>query len=161
VIRGIPATVNRVKLSSLGLDILTSIIYYYVKMSTLDRIKELEKQRTRIVKQILSIGLMLPGAYKEVYCKCGKPNCWCYKKGGHSFRRITWSENGRSRTKAIPEEDISWIQELTGNYREFQKKRRQIKELEGVLKDLLGEHATAVTKKSRRLRDYLRQKQES
>ena len=128
-------------------------------MSTLDRIKELEKQRTRILKQILSIGLMLPGAYKEVYCKCGKPNCWCHKKGGHSFRRITWSENGQSRTKAIPEEDINWIKELTENYREFQKKRRQIKKLEGILKDLLGEHARAAIEKSRQLRDYLCQKQ--
>jgi hypothetical protein len=127
-------------------------------MSSLDRIKELEKQRTRIVKQILSIHLMLPGAYKQVYCKCGKPNCWCNKKGGHLFRRITWSENGRSRTKAIPKEDINWIQELTGNYREFQKKRRQIKELEGILKDLLVEHSRAVIEKSRQLRDYLYQK---
>ncbi|MBW8036519.1 MAG: hypothetical protein FVQ79_13060 [Planctomycetes bacterium] len=127
-------------------------------MSTLNQIEELEKQRARILKQILSIGLMLPGTYKEVYCKCGKPNCWCYEKQGHLFRRITWSENGRSRTKAIPEDDISWIKEITGNYREFQKKRRQIKELEGVLKDLLGKHAGAVIEKSRQLRDYLCQK---
>ena len=127
-------------------------------MSTLYRIKELERQRNRILKQILAIRSMLPGAYKEVYCKCGKPNCWCYKKGGHLFRRITWSENGRSKTKAIPEEDISWIKELTENYREFQKKRREIKELEGILKELLSEHARAVIKKSRLLRDYLCQK---
>lgn len=107
-------------------------------MSSLDRIKELEKQRNRILKQILAFRSMLPGAYKEVYCKCGKPNCWCYKKGGHLFRRITWSENGRSKTKAIPEEDISWIKELTENYREFQKKRRQIKELERILNELIA-----------------------
>ncbi len=130
-------------------------------MSTLDRIKELEKQRTRILKQILSVGLMLPGTYKEVYCKCGKPNCWCYKKRGHLFRRITWSENGRSRTKAIPEDDISCIKELTGNYREFQKKRRQIKELEGILKNLLGEHAKAVIEKGRQLRGYLTKNEKS
>jgi len=127
-------------------------------MSTLDRIKELEKQRSQILKQILAVRSMLPGAYREVYCKCGKPNCWCHKKGGHLSRRITWSENGRSRTKAIPEEYINRIKELTKNYREFQKKRRQIKELEGILKELLGEHAKAVIKKSRRLRDYLCQK---
>jgi len=155
VIKGIPATVNLVRLSSLGLDILTAIIYYKVKMSSLDRIKELEKQRSRILKQILAFRSMLPGAYKEVYCKCGKPNCWCYKNGGHLFRRITWSENGQSKTKAIPEDDISWIKELTDNYREFQKKRRQIKELEALLKELIGEHAKTVIKKSRQQRDYL------
>lgn len=98
---------------------------------------------------------MLPGAYKEVYCKCGKPNCWCYKEGGHLFRRITWSENGRSKTKAIPEDDIGWIKGLTDNYREFQKKRRQIKELEALLKELIGEHAKALIKKSRQQRNYL------
>lgn len=127
-------------------------------MSTLDRIKKLEKQRSQILNQILSIPSMLPGAYKEVHCKCGKPNCWCYKSGGHLFRRITWSENGQSKTKAIPEQDVSWIKELTGNYRQFQKKRRQIKELEGALKVLLGEYAGGVIKKNRRLRDYLCQK---
>ena len=139
-------------------DILTVIIYYSVKMSTLDKIQELEKQRTHILKQLLSIGTMLPGSYNEVYCKCGKPNCWCRKKGGHPFRRITWSEGGRSRTRAIPEKDVSWIKELTGNYREFQKKRRQIKEMEGVLKMLLSEYAGQVIKKSRLTRDYLCQK---
>ena len=124
-------------------------------MSSLNHIKELEKQRSRILGQILAFHSMLPGAYKEVYCKCGKPNCWCYKEGGHLFRRITWSENGHSKTKAIPEEDIGWIKELTNNYREFQKKRRQIKELEVLLKELIGEHAKAVIKKSRQKRDYL------
>ena len=92
---------------------------------------------------------------KEVYCKCGKQNCWCYKKGGHLFRRITWSENGQSKTKAIPEEDINWIKKITGNYREFQKKRKQIKELEGGLRKLLSEYAKAAIEKSRQLRDYL------
>jgi len=124
-------------------------------MSTLDRIEKLEKDRKRILKKILVSHLMLPGAYKEVYCKCGKHNCWCYKKGGHLFRRITWSENGQSKTKAIPEEDINWIKKITGNYREFQKKRKQIKELEGGLRKLLSEHAKAAIKKSRQLRDYL------
>ena len=142
----------------LVLDILTVIIYYCVKMSTLDRIKELEKQRTRILKQLLSIGAMIPGSYNEVYCKCGKPNCWCRQMGGHLFRRITWSEGGRSKTRAIPEEDISWIKELTGNYREFQRKKRQIKEMEGVLKTLLDKRSSEEVKKSRLTRDYLRQK---
>lgn len=124
-------------------------------MSNFYRIKEIEKDRRYIIEQILAARMMFPGAYKEVYCKCGKQNCWCSKKRGHLFRRITWSENGRSKTKAIPEEDVEWIKELTGNYREFQKKRRQLKELEDTLRKLLGEHSKAVIKKSRQLRDYL------
>ncbi len=57
--------------------------------------------------------------------------------------------------RAIPEEDIGWIEELTDNYREFQKKRRQIKGLEAILKELIGEYAKALIKKNRRQRDYL------
>ena len=127
-------------------------------MSTLEQIQQLEKQRTRILKQLLSIGAMLPGSYNEVYCKCGKPNCWCRENRGHRFRRITWTEGGRSKTRAIPEKDISWIKEFTGSYREFQQKKRQIKEMEGVLKTLIGEHAAGIVEKSRLTRDYLSQK---
>ena len=131
------------------------MIYYSVKVQNFQRIKEIEKDRRHIIEQLLAVRMMLPGAYNEVYCKCGKQNCWCSKKGGHLFRRITWSENGLSKTKAIPEEDVEWIKELTGNYREFKKKRRQLKELEGTLRKLLSEYSKAVIKKSRQLRDYL------
>ena len=86
------------------------------------RIKNLEKKRSLIMKEILSFRSMIPGAFKIVYCKCGKENCWCYQKKGHPFRRITWTENGLSKTKAIPQKDVDWIKEVTGNYRKFRKK---------------------------------------
>jgi hypothetical protein len=98
---------------------------------------------------------MLPGAFKEVYCKCGKENCWCHKQKGHPFRRITWSENGRSKTKAIPAEDVDWIKQVTENYREFRRKCKEIKELQDGLKNLLEEYGKDIIKKSRQLRDYL------
>jgi len=44
-------------------------------MSTLKQIKALEKKRARVLEGMLSQKLMIPGAYKEVYCKCGKENC--------------------------------------------------------------------------------------
>lgn len=98
---------------------------------------------------------MIPGAFKMVYRKCGKQNCWCYEGGGHSLRRITWTEQGVSRSKAIPERDVDWIESATSNYRKFRGKRREIFELEKTLKALLDDHEKAVVKKSRLLREYL------
>jgi hypothetical protein len=91
---------------------------------------------------------MFPGAFKEVYCKCGKKNCWCYKQKGHPFRRIIWSENGRSKTMTIPAEDVDWIKQVTENYCEFRRKCKEIKELQDGLKTLLDEYGKDILKKS-------------
>ena len=62
-----------------------------VKMSTLKQIKALEKERASVIEKMLYQKLMVPGAYKEVYCRCGKKNCWCYSGMGHPYSRITIS----------------------------------------------------------------------
>jgi hypothetical protein len=124
-------------------------------MSTLDRIKDIQKRRNQLLKQMLAYSLMIPGAFKEVYRKCGKHNCWCHDQPGHLLRRITWSEQGVSRSKAIPEKDVNWIKSATRNYREFRSKRREIQDLDKSLKVLLDVHEKEVVKKSRLSKDYL------
>ena len=124
-------------------------------MSTPERIKQLQRRHKQLLTQLLAIELMIPGAFKEVYRKCGKLNCWCHNQRGHLLRRITWSEQGVSRSKAIPERDVQWIQHANNNYRDYRSKRREILELERSLKELLDAHENVVVKKSRLLRDYL------
>ena len=124
-------------------------------MSTLQRIKNLQRRRDQLLNEALAFRLMIPGAFKVVYRKCGKPNCWCHDQPGHPLRRITWSEQGVSRTKAIPEQDVDWIKSATGSYREFRRKRREIQKLDKRLKALLDAHEKEVVEKSRRSRDYL------
>ena len=124
-------------------------------MSTPERIKELQRRRNQLLKEMLAFRLMIPGAFKEVYRKCGKDNCWCHDQPGHLLRRITWSEQGVSRSKAIPEQDMAWIKSATRNYRDFRSKRRDILELDKIIKALLDAHDKNVVKKSRLLKDYL------
>ncbi|MDP7477485.1 MAG: hypothetical protein QF442_03490 [Candidatus Peribacteraceae bacterium] len=124
-------------------------------MSTLERIKQLRKQRNQLLRKLLAFRLMIPGAYKEVYRKCGRQNCWCYEKAGHLLRRITWSEQGLSKSKAIPEHDVPWIKSATNSYRDFRSKRREILQLEKTLKELLDVYEKEIVKKSRQQRDYL------
>ena len=124
-------------------------------MSTPELIQQLQKRRNQLLRELLTLDLMIPGAFKVVYRKCGKENCWCCEGGGHSLRRITWSEQGASRSKAIPKQDVDWIESATSNYRKFRGKRREILELDKILKALLDDHEKVVVKKSRLLREYL------
>ena len=126
-------------------------------MSSEEKILNLEKERTQILKYLLDAKEIIPGSYRKLIVRCGKPNCWCHHEegGGHPFRRITWTENGVSKTKAIPKEDIQWIKEVTNSYRKFRKMRRKLKKLEAVCKELLDKYEKELIKRTRKLRDYL------
>jgi len=123
-------------------------------MSTLKQIKALEKERARVLEKILSAKLMIPGAYKKVYCRCGKKNCWCYSGKGHPYRRITWYEEGKSKTKSINEKNIVWIKQVTQNYRDFKKDQKKIREYEERLKALLDKYLKEIIVKTRMKKGY-------
>ena len=125
-----------------------------VKMSTLKQIKALEEQRTLALEKMLSAKLMAPGAYGQVHCRCGKKNCRCYSGKGHPYSRITFSEDGRSRTKAIHENNIGWIKEITQNYRDFKEGQKKIKEYEERLKKLLDKHSKEIIEQTRKEKEY-------
>ena len=125
-------------------------------MSSKNQIKKLEKKRSRIINELLDFEDMIPGAYNEVYCKCGKENCWCKQENmGHLFRRITWSEYGRSMTRAIPENDINWIKKVTQNYRLFKEKRKQVKKIETQINELLNDFCKSIIVNTRKLKNYI------
>lgn len=123
-------------------------------MSTLNEIKRLEKERAGVLDKILSIKLMVPGSYNEVYCRCGKKNCWCYKGKGHLFRRITFSEDGKPKTKSIRGENVGWIKKITHNYRQFRQGQRKIKEYEVRLGRLLDKYLKEIIVKTREKKEY-------
>ncbi len=112
------------------------------------------EKRARVLEKMLSQKFMIPGAYREVYCRCGKKNCWCYGGKGHPYRRITWSEEGQSRTKSISEKNIGWIKEVTQNYRNFKEGQKQIKEYEERFKKLLDKYSKEIIKQTRMKKEY-------
>ena len=125
-----------------------------VKMSTLKQIKALEKKKAYALDRMLSEKLMAPGSYRKVYCRCGKVNCWCYKSKGHPYSRITFSEDGRSRTKAIHENNIGWIKKVTKNYRDFKEGIKKIKEYDARLLKLLDQHLKEIIEETRSKKEY-------
>lgn len=123
-------------------------------MSTLKQIKALEKKRDMVLGRMLSVRSIVPGTYGKVYCRCGKKNCWCYHGRGHPYTRITWYEDGKSKTKSIIKKNIGWIRKVTQNYRDFKKDQKKIREYEERLKELLDKYLKEIIVKTRMKKGY-------
>ena len=124
-------------------------------MSTRRKMRATEHRRSLLMEEILTTELMVRGAFGQVYRRCGKPTCSCVESEGHLSNRITWSENGKSRTKAIPIEDIDWIKSMTRNYKVFRKARQNLRKLAERLSVLLDELEGEIVNRTSRKRDYL------
>ena len=125
-----------------------------VKMSILKQIKALEKKRAYALDKMLSANPMAPGSYRKVYCKCGKINCRCYSGKGHPYSRITFSEDGRSRTKAIHDSNIGWIKKVIKNYRDFKESQKRIREYDARLFELLDRYLKEIIEETRKKKEY-------
>lgn len=66
--------------------------------------------------------------------QCGRPTCKC---ANTSFRHPMWcvsfTENGRSRTRVVPIEQLSEVRDMTDAYRRFRQARSEIQKLCGEL----------------------------
>lgn len=128
-------------------------------MSSKKKIRNAEKKRQSIISALLDVSSMVRGSYALVHTKCGRRNCWCsQEKEGHPHSRITWSEQGQSVTRKVPSEDIDWIQEVTSNYKDFRRLRRELLQLENQIRRLLDAYESEVVRKTRKGRAYLQVK---
>lgn len=119
-------------------------------MSNRNAILSACEKRTAILDELLDLFPMIPGAFKEVFRKCGKTNCWCAQHArGHSLRRITWTENGRSHSKAVGSDDIDWYIIATDNYRKFQSLLRDLRSADEMLNELLQKYSVSQVTSSR------------
>lgn len=126
-------------------------------MSKLSSLQKRQAQIHDTISKLSEERIMTPGAFKTVFVKCGNPNCWCANDDdGHPFNRITWTENGKARTKSIPEEDIPWIKEVTQNYRDFRKIKRELKSIQIKLKVDVDKWEARLISKTRKLRACLK-----
>jgi len=123
-------------------------------MASTNTILSLNEKHASTVRELLDLFPMIPGAFKEVFRKCGKPNCWCAQHNrGHSLRRITWTEDGRSQSKAVASEDIDWYIIATENYRRFQYLLKTLRDIEQNMHDVLADYLISQVTKSRIERD--------
>jgi len=126
-----------------------------LQMSTFKKLKKIEKQRSLLLSELQMIRHMIRGTYVETHRKCGKSTCWCAKESkGHPSYQISWTKDAKSRSKAIPKEDIFWIKEMTGTYRKWRTIRSNIRKLEEELRNLIDKLEYDIIKKTEKLRKY-------
>ncbi len=119
------------------------------------KIKKIEEKRAILLAELQRIEYMIRGTFVETHRKCGKPNCWCAKQGpGHPSYQISWTKDAKSRSKAVPKEDIPWIKEMTGNYRNWRTARANIRKLENELRILIDQIEDDILKKTENLKKY-------
>lgn len=118
-------------------------------------VNKLQGEWLNLIKSLTTDRLMIRGSFGVTHRRCGANNCWCRDGIGHPYRRITWLENGESRTKSITEEDISWIELVTNNYKKFKKTKRKFFDLQIKLKSKLDQLEHALISKTRKTRKDL------
>ena len=126
-----------------------------LQMSTFKKLKKIDKQRSLLLSDLELIRHMIRGTYVETHRKCGKPTCWCAKESkGHPSYQISWTKDAKSRSKAIPKEDIVWIKEMTDNYRKWRTIRSNIRKSEDELRILIDKLENDIIKKTEKFRKY-------
>ncbi len=64
---------------------------------------------------------MLAGSLVEQYGTCGKTGCRCARGQKHGpLYYLYWKEEGRSRSRYIPREQVSAVRRHIRNYHQFQ-----------------------------------------
>ena len=123
-----------------------------------NNIKKITKEIDQIVNEMISISHMIGGSFGTAYRRCGKPNCWCSnkEKPGHPLIRITFNEQKKSRSKAIPSKDKQWIKAMTDNYRYFRQHFQKLRQCENKLNELLNQFEQEVKSETKGLRDYFK-----
>ena len=111
----------------------------------------------RLTNEMISVSQMIGASFGVTFRKCGKVSCRCNSDENkrHPLVRITFTEKRKSQTRSIPKKDEKWIEEMTGNYKQFRQNFQQLRICENKLNDLLNQFEKNIKSKTRVLRDYL------
>jgi hypothetical protein len=126
-------------------------------MSTkiLEKIEKAEQERQKLRSKLLKEEKMVRGSFCQIYVKCGTKSCWCATGKGHPHKRMSWHEKGKSFSRAVPREDREWIEQMTSNFREYRKTRKEIVKIETKIKALFDKREEEILKKTRKGKSYL------
>ena len=86
------------------------------------RIRTLEIQIERIKRELGGLGDLRPGSLSAQYNVCGNPNCRCKEdpsKRHGPYYQISFTRNGRSRTKFVKKPHLSDVKKQLKNYVRF------------------------------------------
>ncbi len=85
----------------------------------------------RQLQALLPLRQLVKGSVYDLQTRCGKPSCHCASDQGplHSSTVLSWSEQGKTRLRALPPGEHSPFRQLTENYRRFRQARAALVKL--------------------------------
>src|SRR5271157_4372450 len=115
-------------------------------LSTLrQQLRELQQQIPSLLEAFLGREPLLPGSVYTLRRRCGKPTCHCAQGEPHTSTVLSYRGQGRPQNITPPPEQVSTVQKLTDDYRQFRRGRTQLLRLQRqVLKLIDGIEALRV-----------------
>jgi len=91
------------------------------------KIKHLLWEEQRLNRVFMEGKPLLRGSVYKMMTKCGKKGCKCEKEGKlHSAWKISWSLDGRIKTRCVTKKGFIEYRRLTGNYRRYRQARARL-----------------------------------
>jgi hypothetical protein len=89
------------------------------------RLQEIERQITRIKKELVALGPLHPGSLSRQYNVCGKPGCRCKarpKPRRHGpYYKVSYVFRGRFTSRFVPRQQVKAVTTELANYRRLRK----------------------------------------
>ena len=104
------------------------------------RINTLYRQLGQALEIVLERQPLFAASLYEHKIKCGKPHCKCAKSKAyrHHMWCVSFVDQGRSKTRVVPESDRAVVQDLTQAYRRVRQARRDVQHLTQQLLETAG-----------------------
>ena len=117
--------------------------------------KKLINKYSKLINELLSISSMHNGKYRHIETKCGTVTCKCYSGELHKHKRLTWSEGGKPHNRAIPDDDVAWIEDMIANHQRFKSLGNELNKMEKIIHEHLKAHKIKAINKAKRAKHYL------
>jgi len=91
-----------------------------------EKIHELEKERKRLIRILLSDCKLVEGSLRDLMVRCGRKGCHCEKEPIHPVTRLSHWENGKLKNKIVRIADRELIRKLSNNYKEHKRVLRDL-----------------------------------
>ncbi|MGH7702403.1 MAG: DUF6788 family protein [Gemmatimonadales bacterium] len=86
----------------------------------------LQDEAGTLLEVFLASAPLVRGSVYELRRRCGRPTCRCARGQLHPVMVISASEQGRTRLRAIPQDRLKGLRELTRSYQRFRRARARL-----------------------------------
>lgn len=121
------------------------------------KLRKLIDEQVKLLVTLLARKHLVEGGVYLSKSRCGKPNCKCIREGIlHTIWKLYWTEDGKTKQRALRKSEVVYYQKLTGNYMRFRKARARLVKIHKEMIELINVLEKGLTKES--IKGYVKRK---